>query len=80
MSERLPNTTPTEVEISTRDREHLSGVLFRVLGFVNAEVFADTLKRNPHLAELPLLYPANTKITIALNVEPSNEQEVETLW
>ena len=80
MSQQLPNTAPTEVEITTRDREHLSSVLFRVLGFVNAEVFADTLERNPHLAELPLLYPENTKITIALNIEPSNEQQVQTLW
>lgn len=80
MSEQASNNPPTEVEITTRDREHLSGVLYRVLGFVNSEVLNDTYNRNPHLAELPVLYPENTKIKIALNIEKSNEQEVLTLW
>ena len=80
MSALVPNTTPTEVEVTTRDREHLSGVIYRTLGFVNNEVLVQTLNQNPHLAEMPPLYPANTKIVINIDVEQSNEQEVLTLW
>lgn len=69
-----------EVEISTIDGEHLSGVIYRTLGFVNADVLTDTLNRNPHLLTLPLRYPANTKIRIYTEAEKQTELQVKTLW
>ena len=69
-----------EVEVRTFDREHLSSVIYRTLGFVTAAVLTDTLNRNPHLLELPYLYPANTKIRIFKEVEAKRERTVLTLW
>ena len=69
-----------EVEVTTFDREHLSSLIYRTLGFVNAAILADTLKRNPHLVDLPLLYPENTKVRIFTEVDVQSEREVLTLW
>lgn len=69
-----------EVEVTTFEREHLSGVIYRTLGFVTAGILTDTLNRNPHLLDLPLLYPANTKIRIVTNVEVKRDRPVLTLW
>lgn len=70
-----------EVEVTTIDREHLSAVIYRTLGFVSSKVFTDTMNRNPHLVELPPLFPANTKIRIFTEVEAETPtRQVLTLW
>lgn len=78
MSPQQPEAT--EIEVSTLDREHLSEFLYRVLGFVNSQLLTDTLKLNPHLTDLPPRYPENTKIIVPINIEPSTETQVQTLW
>ena len=74
------NPTQPNLQILTRDREHLSGVLYRTFGFVTAELLHDTLELNPHLTELPYLYPAHTLITLPADPQDSNELSVQTLW
>lgn len=69
-----------EVEVMTFEREHLSSVIYRTLGFVTAEVLTETLKRNPHLLVLPFLYPADTKIRIFKAATEDRERKVLTLW
>ena len=75
-----PQQETTEIEVTTLDREHLSEFLYRILGFVNSQLLTDTLKRNPHLTDLPTRYPENTKIVVPINIEPSPEAQVQTLW
>ena len=69
-----------EIEVRTFDREHLSAVLFRALGFTNADILADTLKRNPHLVDLPLLLPENTVVRIERVEEQIPVIPARTLW
>lgn len=68
------------IEVKTRDREHLSAVLFRTLGTVTPEILTDTIQRNPHLTELPALYPENVTIVIKRDIETNTEAQVQTLW
>ena len=79
MSPTQPDSS-NEIEVSTRDGEHLSSILYRVLGFVNAKILRDTLQRNPHLAEQPPLYPAQIVIQIAITAEQTQEIPAQTLW
>lgn len=69
-----------EIEVITIEREHLSAVLYRALGFVNGELLKDTLDRNPHIVDLPLVYPENIKIRVRTDLSESKVSEVQTLW
>lgn len=68
------------ITVTTIDGETLSGVLYRTRGFVNSEILADTLKRNPHLVYLPLKYPAETEIIISTAIQEEKQEAVQTLW
>ena len=70
------------IDYITGDGANLSGILYEVYGFVNAELLRDTLELNPHLTELDLVYPSNTEIKLQDpdDVIQETETQLEKLW
>ena len=68
------------IEYVTVDGENLSGVLYKVYGFVDAKLLRDTLQQNPSLLELPFIYSAGTRILLEESVSRDEGASLERLW
>lgn len=63
----------------TNAGENLSSIIFNYYGKINAVLLRDVLDANQNLADIPTVFPPNTKILLP-DIDEDTEIPVATLW
>lgn len=66
-------------EYFTTAGENLSSIIFEYYGKINAVFLRDVLEANQNLADIPTVFPPNTKIILP-DIDEDTDIPVATLW